>query len=216
MIYPPFPIEGSLHYSPKPVPSEAMTSWLLRTSVAHGCSWSDMTALLRRAGIGDPDFDWPWDVRSSASFFCVDPKEFREMLGWSKSFVAQAGAFNLLRGQVSAPVFGLCSHCIRQAKVTHFQVEKRFSFVTMCDRHKTALRTLGHDAVYLGLCEPLPPNAYWNGGAPDTVPGAAHRLALERRMLAVVRSGFERHPVLGVVPAQAVLESEAWRLVLRR
>jgi hypothetical protein len=82
----------------------------------------------------------------------------------------------------------------------------------LCGRHETPLRTLGHDAVYLGLWEPLPPSAYWNGGASDTAPSAAHRLALERRMLAVVRAGFERHPVLGVVPAQAVLAAEAWRL----
>jgi hypothetical protein len=140
VIFPPFPIEGGLHHSPKPAPREAMTSWLMRTAVAHGCSWNNMIALLRKAGIADPDFLWPWDFRSSADFFSADPADFREMLKWSNSFVSQTRAFNLLRGRVWAPVFGLCADCIRDAKVTHFQVENRFSFVTLCMQHGTLLR----------------------------------------------------------------------------
>jgi hypothetical protein len=193
-----------------------MTSWLLRTAVAHGCSWNDMTELLRKAGIGDPDFLWPWDLRSSAAFFAADLDDFRPMLSWVDSYIGRARAFDVLRGSARRPVFGLCSHCIRDVRVTHYSVESRFCFVTLCALHGTPLRAMNHHALLAGLSDPLPLGAFWNGGSPDAARGPAHRLALERRVRAVVRLGFERHPVLGVVPAQSVLRAEAWRLTSRR
>lgn len=189
-----------------------MTSWLLRTAVAHGCPWNRMIELLRRAGIGDPDFMWPWDVQSSAAYFAVDPEALASMIAWSESFVAQERAYDLMRGQARAPAFGLCSECIRETRVAHYRVESRFEFSTLCAQHGVVLHITGYGSLQALQNEPMACFALGKTLEADGVVGCVHRLALERRIARLVRCGYERNPTLGILPARAVLAAESWRL----
>jgi hypothetical protein len=210
---PAFPREGSLYVSPPPFPREAMTSWLYRAAAAHGCSWSGMRTLLGLRDNQDVDFAWPWELESSAEFLAVPVQELTQLLAWRQSFVAHDDACGLVMGTATSPKFSVCARCVREQKAMHYCVESRFDFVTLCPVHGTPLfvknRNRAGGESYVMASIGATPNGRVGG---TSAAQRSNRFELERRIRAAVKVGYERHPVLGTIPAQTLLAAEAWRL----
>lgn len=213
------PLDGSLYVSPEPFPREAMTSWLLRTAAAHGCSWSRMRELIGLTDDEDADFTWPWELATSAQFLALPVDALAKLLSWSQSYVAQQRAFDLVMGTPTAPMFGVCGQCVREQNAMHYCVESRLNFIKLCPQHGTPLRLEGHEEVHAGRA--LQDLMSTRPGDLANVAVTARqqceiRFALERRIGAAMKCGYERHPTMGMIPVQTLLAAEDWRLRPRR
>ena len=161
----------------------------------------------------DVDFAWPWDLESSAEFLAVPVEALMQLLAWRQSFVAQDRAFDFVMGTATAPRFSVCARCIRQHKAMHYCVESRFDFVTLCPVHGTPMfvknRNRAGGESYAKNWIGANSNGRVGGA---TASQRSSRFELERRIRSAVRVGYERHPILGLIPAQSLLAAEAWRL----
>jgi hypothetical protein len=161
----------------------------------------------------DVDFAWPWDLESSAKFLAVPVEALTQLLTWRQSFVAHDGAFGLVMGTATAPKFSVCARCVREQKAMHYCVESRFDFVTLCPVHGTPMfvknRNRAGGESYVRTLIGATSNGRVGGA---TAAQRSNRFELERRIRAAVKIGYERHPILGTIPAQTLLAAEAWRL----
>lgn len=215
MIRRPFPRQGSLYVTPKPFAREAMSSWLLRTAASHGCSWPQMRALLG-LGMGvDPDFVWPWELASSAAFLAVPVDALVNLLTWCQSYVPHAEAYDLVLGSAIAPEFSVCARCVRERNAMHYCVESRLDFVTLCPEHGVLMERQEHHDVYSGVISGDRMKSAMDDhldDAPEVRARRVNRFNLERRVRIAMKSGYERHPTMGMIPVQSLLAAERWRL----
>jgi len=164
----------------------------------------------------DSDFDWPWDLDTTARFFATPQEVIGNLFGWHMSFIAQAAPPGIVLGDGRLPRFMLCRECMAEAGVAYYRVEFRFAFMRLCQRHHIPLiipntgRLLEsiqgedwNDLRHWGVRLPTPPDEQ----------RLRERLALETRICRLLKLGYERHPVLGVVPAQAILAQNRVRLL---
>ncbi len=212
----PFPKSGSLYLTPIPLPKEAATSWLQRVARAHEVPWTAFRRLLGLAGHGDPDFGWPWDLESSARFLATTADQLSQLLAWRCSFVAQAKPRGVVRGSSKKPLFTVCRACVAESRLVHYRIECRFDFLRLCPKHGTTLIAVNSDRSLASLSfEEVQSSSAWgqNFREPSSPQRRQERMAFEKRICAALYVGYERHPTLGIVPAQTLLAVERMRML---
>lgn len=174
----------------------------------HARNWSGMHAFLRLGCFADPDFNWPWDLPSSSRLLATPQQEVANAFSWCTSHVAQARPPGVVMGDGRWPRFALCRKCVLEKRVMHYRSEFRFSFVTLCPLHAVSLVLPSKGALLEHLDgqswdEILAKSRRRIG--PLSPEALRARLALELRICRILRCGFERHPIFGVIPAQTII-----------
>ncbi|WP_088953300.1 TniQ family protein [Variovorax sp. HW608] len=191
----------------------APTKLSMTIAKVHDRSWKAMRDFLKLGVHEDPDFWWPWKRSPTSHLLATPSEQLAELFSWSGSYVAQARPPGIVMGDVQHPFFRLCWKCVAEAHVVHYRAEFRFTFLRFCPRHQVELVTPdcwlledvgdGWSDIAHGRSAPT---------APPTSPQQLARWEFERRMCRLLKFGYERHPQYGVVPAQAIISQQRYRL----
>ena len=143
--FPDLPTDRSIWISLRPLPNEAMSSWLLRLCRQHRCTMAQMRKALRLKD-HDVDFDWPWSTTSTAAFLACSAADVSTLLSWRHSQIAGTGHESWLLADYRRSI-RVCQDCVHIAGTIYYTTRSRLSFVTRCLEHRVDLTEQSADIV---------------------------------------------------------------------